>query len=83
MPSAFPVLNIFVQAACHIARGGKLEVIGKPLQSLKEIRDFEPRITNEGKTITGNVIYIDNYGNVVTNIQKVCSKPTEVDVILK
>ncbi|MHA7862706.1 SAM hydrolase/SAM-dependent halogenase family protein [Flagellimonas marinaquae] len=67
---AFPVLNIFVQVACHIARGGKLEVIGKPFQNLKELRDFEPRITNEGKSITGNIIYIDNYGNVVTNIQK-------------
>ena len=67
---AFPVLNIFVQVACHIARGGKLEVIGKPFSNLKELRDFEPRITNEGRTISGNVIYIDNYGNVVTNIQK-------------
>ena len=67
---AFPVLNIFVQVACHIARGGKLEVIGKPFSNLKELRDFEPRITNEGRPISGNVIYIDNYGNVVTNIQK-------------
>ncbi|MAU15709.1 MAG: hypothetical protein CMH46_09240 [Muricauda sp.] len=69
-PGSFPVLNIFVQVACHIARGGKLGVIGKPFEKLRELRDFEPRITNEGKTISGNVIYIDNYGNVVTNIQK-------------
>lgn len=68
--SSFPVLNIFVQVACHIARGGKLEVIGKPFKELKELREFEPRITNEGKSIVGNVIYIDNYGNVVTNVQR-------------
>ncbi|AWX45862.1 hypothetical protein HME9304_02892 [Flagellimonas maritima] len=67
---SFPVLNVFVQAACHIARGGKLEVIGKPFDALKELRQFEPRILNNGKTITGNVIYVDNYGNVITNIQK-------------
>ena len=67
---SFPVQNIFVQVACHIARGGKLEVIGKPFQDLRELREFEPRVINEGKTISGNVIYIDNYGNVVTNIQK-------------
>ncbi len=67
---SFPVLNVFVQAACHIARGGKLEVIGKPFDSLKELKEFEPRVSNDGKTISGNVIYIDNYGNVVTNIQK-------------
>ena len=69
-PGSFPVLNIFVQVACHIARGGKLEVIGKKFDDLKELREFEPRIINNGKSISGNVIYIDNYGNVVTNIQK-------------
>nr|WP_299067503.1 SAM-dependent chlorinase/fluorinase [uncultured Allomuricauda sp.] len=68
--SSFPVLDVFVQAACHISRGGKLEVIGKPFNELKELREFEPRITNNGKSIVGNVIYIDNYGNVITNIQK-------------
>ncbi|MCB0372510.1 MAG: SAM-dependent chlorinase/fluorinase [Muricauda sp.] len=67
---SFPVQNIFVQVACHISRGGKLEVIGRPFDDLRELREFEPRIINDGKTISGNVIYIDNYGNVVTNIQK-------------
>ena len=33
-PGSFPVLNIFVQVACHIARGGKLGVIGKPFEKL-------------------------------------------------
>ncbi|MCR9263363.1 MAG: SAM-dependent chlorinase/fluorinase [Flavobacteriaceae bacterium] len=67
---SFPVLNVFVQVACHIARGGKLEVIGKPFDALKELKEFEPRVSNDGRTISGNVIYIDNYGNVVTNIQR-------------
>lgn len=68
--NAFPALHVFVPAACHLARGGKLEVIGQPFKNLKESKEFEPRITNEGKTIVGNVIYIDNYGNAITNIQK-------------
>ena len=67
---SFPVLHVFIQVACHIARGGKLEVIGRPFDELRELREFEPRIINNGKTISGNVIYIDNYGNVVTNIQR-------------
>ncbi|MDC6364440.1 MULTISPECIES: S-adenosyl-l-methionine hydroxide adenosyltransferase family protein [Flavobacteriaceae] len=67
---SFPVMDVFVQVACHIARGGKLEVIGRPFNALRELREFEPRITNNGKSISGNVIYIDNYGNVVTNIQR-------------
>jgi len=74
MPNAihgsFPLMAVFVKAACHIARGGTLEVVGKPFNQLKELKEFAPRITNDGKTIVGSVIYIDNYGNVVTNIQK-------------
>ena len=67
---SFPVLDIFVKVACHIVRGGKLEVVGKSFEELKELKEFAPRLTNEGKTIVGSVIYIDNYGNVITNIQK-------------
>lgn len=67
---SFPVLDIFIKVACHIVRGGKLEVVGKSFDELKELKEFAPRITNEGKTIVGSVIYIDNYGNVITNIQK-------------
>ncbi len=68
--NAFPSLGVFVPVACHLARGGKLEVVSKPFEKLKKLKDFAPRITNEGKTIIGNVIYIDGYGNVVTNIKK-------------
>lgn len=67
---SFPVLDIFVKVACHIVRGGKLEVVGKSFEDLKELKEFAPRITNEGKTIVGSVIYLDNYGNVITNIQR-------------
>ena len=68
--NSFPVLEVFVKVACHLARGGKLGVVSKPFNGLKEIKELEPRIANEGKTIIGNVIYIDNYGNVITNITK-------------
>ncbi|AZQ58455.1 hypothetical protein EJ994_06405 [Maribacter sp. MJ134] len=67
---SFPVMSVFVQVACHLARGGTLEVIGKPFSEPKNLREFAPRIVDDGKKIIGSVIYIDNYGNVVTNIQK-------------
>lgn len=66
----FPVRDIFSVVACHLARGGKLEVVSKPITKLREAKDFEPRIENDGDTIVGNIIYVDNYGNVVTNISK-------------
>ncbi len=67
---SFPVMDVFVKVACHIVRGGTLEVVGKSFNALKDLRDFSPRITDDGKKIVGSIIYIDNYGNVVTNIQK-------------
>lgn len=66
----FPVLDVFVKVACHIARGGTLEVIGKNIESIKQIKEFEPIINNEQNQITGHVMYIDNYGNVVTNVNR-------------
>ncbi|MCJ7466312.1 MAG: SAM-dependent chlorinase/fluorinase [Maribacter sp.] len=67
---SFPMMNVFVQVACHIARGGTLEVVGKPFSELKDLRGFAPTVTDNGNKIIGNIIYIDNYGNVVTNIHK-------------
>lgn len=67
---AFPALDVFVKTACHIARGGKLEVIGRDFKDLKDLRDVRPRISDDGNTLSGSVIYIDNYGNVVSNIEQ-------------
>ncbi len=66
----FPVLDVFVKAACHIARGGTLDVIGKQIDAIKPIKNIIPFVNDEQSQIIGNVIYIDNYGNVVTNIKR-------------
>lgn len=66
----FPVLDVFVKVACHLARGGTLEVIGKSIEHLKYLKQFEPIINTEKNQIIGHVIYIDNYGNVITNVSK-------------
>jgi S-adenosylmethionine hydrolase len=68
--SSFPVLDVFVKVACHIARGGTLEVIGKTITEVKPIKNIIPYVNDEKSQIIGSVIYIDNYGNVVTNIKK-------------
>ncbi len=70
--SSFPVLDVFVKVAAHIARQGTLEVIGTPLEKIKELTDVKPVINPDQNQILGSVIYVDNYGNVITNItQKV------------
>ncbi|RZS90558.1 SAM hydrolase/SAM-dependent halogenase family protein [Aquimarina brevivitae] len=66
----FPVLDVFVAVACHIARGGTLEVVGKVIEAVKMIKGITPIVNVGDKQIVGNVVYIDNYGNLITNITR-------------
>lgn len=68
--SSFPVLDVFVQVACFIARGGNLAVIGKEIQDYKKMIEIQPKVNLDQTQIMGGVIYIDNYGNVISNISK-------------
>ena len=63
-------LMTFAKAAAHLARGGKLEIIGSPLQFIKQQITFTPTVNPAKNSINGNVIYIDRYENVVTNIKE-------------
>ena len=68
--SSFNVLDVFVKVACHIARGGTLEVIGKTISDYKQLTEVHPFINDDKTKIVGSVLYIDNYGNVISNISK-------------
>ncbi|HHC79827.1 MAG TPA: hypothetical protein ENK46_08085 [Flavobacteriia bacterium] len=68
--TSFNVLDVFVKVACHIARGGTLEVIGKKIEGYKQLKEVHPFINDERNQIIGSVIYIDNYGNIISNISK-------------
>jgi S-adenosylmethionine hydrolase len=63
-------LDVFVKVACHIAKGGVLNVIGKEINALKQVTDLQVSLSDDGNQLKGNVIYIDHFGNVVTNISK-------------
>ncbi|MBM77405.1 MAG: hypothetical protein CL846_02885 [Crocinitomicaceae bacterium] len=65
---SFPTKNIFIKSACHLARGGLPAVIGNPINKIKSKQLFRPII--EPNSIKGMVSYIDEYGNIITNITK-------------
>lgn len=69
-PIEFSDLDIFIQVACHIAKGGLLNVIGKEVQGIKQITELQAVVANDGNSLKGYVIYIDHFGNIVTNISK-------------
>jgi S-adenosylmethionine hydrolase len=69
-PSEFSDLDVFIKVACHLSKGGLLNVIGKEIQEIKQITELQAVVSNDGSSIKGYVIYIDHFGNVVTNISK-------------
>ncbi len=64
----FPLADIFVKAACHLAQGGTLAKIGLPVSDFEKKMNLQPVI--EKNLIKGVVIYIDSFQNVITNITK-------------
>ena len=64
----FPLADIFVKAACHLADGGKLNKIGLPITNIEKKMNLQPIV--EKNVIKGSVIYIDSFQNVITNITK-------------
>jgi S-adenosylmethionine hydrolase len=63
-------MDVFVAVACHIARGGLLNVIGKEISELKPVNVVHTSVSNDLKTLKGQIIYIDSFGNCVTNVSQ-------------
>ena len=70
LPSEGTDLDVFVKVACHLAKGGLMNVIGKEINTIKHVTNLQATISEDGNILKGNVIYIDHFGNVITNISK-------------
>ncbi|NNT72695.1 SAM-dependent chlorinase/fluorinase [Flavobacterium sp. IMCC34852] len=68
LPSDATDLDVFVKVACHLAKGGLLNVIGKEISTIKEVTELQA--VAQDNQIKGYVIYSDHLGNAVTNISK-------------
>jgi S-adenosyl-L-methionine hydrolase (adenosine-forming) len=64
----FPLADIFVKAACHLANGDPIDEIGLRINGIEKKMNLQPVV--ERNLIKGAVIYIDSFQNVITNITK-------------
>lgn len=60
--------GLFAGTAAIIINGGKIEEAGKKVESLVE--KVPLRATIEQNSITGSIIFIDSYGNLISNITR-------------
>ncbi|HEX7901578.1 MAG TPA: SAM-dependent chlorinase/fluorinase [Planctomycetota bacterium] len=58
--------DVFAPAAAHLARGVKLDYLGPKMDRLHGLDLPEPRVTRAG--LVGEVVWIDHFGNLITNI---------------
>ena len=66
--TTFPERDVFAHAAAKLASGVSLTDLGKPLPGFKRLIDRQVKATK--KLINGNVVRVDNFGNLITNIPK-------------
>jgi len=65
---SFPELGVFAQLACKIIEDSEIQKLGKEKESLYKQLPVLPAI--EESLIIGKVIYIDSFGNVISNVTK-------------
>ncbi len=66
--TTFPARNIYAPAAAYLASGKSIHDLGQPLAELNTLIKKSGKVTK--RQITGHVVHIDNYGNLITNIAK-------------
>jgi len=64
----FPVLNLFVDVACELAKRIDILTLGIQKTKIKQQIEFNPAI--DENSINARIIYIDSYGNAITNITR-------------
>lgn len=58
--------DIFAPTAAYLAQGKRLKSFGRALKTIKQLNIASPKISKN--ILKGEVIYIDRFGNLVTNI---------------
>jgi len=65
--------DVFASVAAHLSLDVPLEQFGPTVTTLQRLR--LPAIEREGATLVGRVIYIDHFGNVITNVTEADLRP--------
>lgn len=60
--------DIFAPTAAYLSKGEDFSKFGKRIKSIKELSLPKAKITSEG--LIGEIIYIDRFGNLVSDIDK-------------
>lgn len=66
--STFPAKDILAPIAAKVASGAAIHDFGGPLTNFRKLMSRHPKATKQ--QIIGNVLRVDRYGNLITNIRR-------------
>lgn len=66
LSATFHGRDVFAPVAAHLSKGVPLHKMGPRLNQFKRLRWPEPRKTRHG--VCGEIVYIDHFGNAISNI---------------
>ncbi|HUT16526.1 MAG TPA: SAM-dependent chlorinase/fluorinase [Anaerolineae bacterium] len=66
--------DVFAPVAAHLSLGLSLSELGPPVRDPVHLTLAEPRVGEDG-TIRGQVLHVDRFGNLVTNIRRELLSP--------
>ena len=68
LPTPSPTRDVLAPAAVHLAQGGLLADLGTITTELYQLLNRQLRL--QDNRITGHVVHVDHYGNLITNISR-------------
>ncbi|MDZ7847746.1 MAG: SAM hydroxide adenosyltransferase [Owenweeksia sp.] len=69
-PGLFPARDILARSAGFLANGGQIGMLGRTASQIEKATLPRPRTANDQSSILGSIIYIDNFGNLISNITR-------------
>lgn len=64
----FPARDVFAKVACYLANGGNIDAVGAICTDYQRPTPWKP--TYDANSITAVVVYVDEYGNCICNLDK-------------
>ena len=64
----FPIKDILVKSAVHLAKAGNMEFLGRKINHLNVKTIIQPVVSSD--QIRGSIIYVDSFKNAITNITR-------------
>ena len=62
--------DIFAPVAGHLAGGGRLAEVGPSIDPLTLVRLPEPEVRSLDAALVGEVVHVDRFGNLITNLRR-------------